>query len=88
MTSTAKALNGGCLLNPQSKLLPTANASIPSRGKLWLVIDGIKVIANSDLQDLSFGASFAELGDNLFEEGDYFMAAQHYELAISFAEFE
>jgi tetratricopeptide (TPR) repeat protein len=52
------------------------------------VIDGVKVIANSDVQDLSFGASFAELGDNLFEEGDYFMAAQHYEIAISYAEFE
>ena len=52
------------------------------------VIDGIKVIANSELQDLSFGASFAELGDNLFEEGDYLMAAQHYEIAISYAEFE
>lgn len=52
------------------------------------VVDGIKVIANSELQDLSFGASFAELGDNLFEEGDYLMAAQHYEIAISYAEFE
>ena len=33
-TSEKKALIGGCLLNPQSKLLPHAKASIVSSGKL------------------------------------------------------
>ena len=32
--STAKALKGGCLSKPQSKLLPHARASIVSKGKL------------------------------------------------------
>ena len=31
--SGKKALTGGCLLNPQSRLLPQAKASIVSRGK-------------------------------------------------------
>lgn len=31
--STAKALKGGCLSKPQSKLLPHARASIVSSGK-------------------------------------------------------
>ena len=44
--STTKALNGGCLLKPQSKLLPQAKASIVSRGKFKLEIDGIKVQIN------------------------------------------
>ena len=38
-----KALIGGCLLNPQSKLLPHAKASIVSRGKFLFVKDGIIV---------------------------------------------
>ena len=41
--STANALNGGCLLKPQSKLLPQAKAYIMSNGKLWFVSVGIKV---------------------------------------------
>ena len=32
--STAKALKGGCLSKPQSKLLPHARASMVSKGKL------------------------------------------------------
>ena len=68
------------------ELIPRFENQFPDFDKR--VVDGIKVIANSELQDLSFGASFAELGDNLFEEGDYLMAAQHYEIAISYAEFE
>jgi hypothetical protein len=42
-TSEKKALAGGCLLNPQSKLLPQANASIISKGKFLLVIVGTSV---------------------------------------------
>ena len=38
-----KALAGGCLLKPQSKLLPQAKASIVSRGKLLFVKLGTKV---------------------------------------------
>tara|TARA_B100000131_G_C18091627_1_gene602429 strand:- start:1131 stop:1940 length:810 start_codon:yes stop_codon:yes gene_type:complete len=68
------------------ELIPRFEDQFPDFDKR--VVDGIKVIANSELQDLSFGASFAELGDNLFEEGDYLMAAQHYEIAISYAEYE
>ena len=34
---------GGCLLKPQSKLLPQAKASIVSSGRLLFVNDGIKV---------------------------------------------
>ena len=68
------------------ELIPRFENQFPDFDKR--VVDGIKVIANSELQDLSFGASFAELGDNLFEEGDYLMAAQHYEIAISYAEYE
>ena len=34
---------GGCLLNPQSKLLPQAKCSIVSKGKLLLVKAGTKV---------------------------------------------
>jgi len=34
------------LLYPQSKLLPQANASIVSNGKLLFVIEGIKVQTN------------------------------------------
>ena len=34
---------GGCLLNPQSKLLPHAKASIVSSGRLLFVKDGISV---------------------------------------------
>ena len=41
-----KALNGGCLLNPQSKLLPQARASIVSKGKLIFEIEGINVHKN------------------------------------------
>tara|TARA_B100001173_G_scaffold299806_1_gene298721 strand:+ start:2224 stop:2406 length:183 start_codon:yes stop_codon:yes gene_type:complete len=37
------ALKGGCLLKPQSKLLPQAKASIVSRGKLLFVKDGTMV---------------------------------------------
>ena len=37
---------GGCLLKPQSKLLPHANASITSRGKFLLVIVGTTVQIN------------------------------------------
>ena len=44
--STANALNGGCLLKPQSKLLPQANASIVSKGKLVLVNEGTNVHSN------------------------------------------
>ncbi len=68
------------------ELIPRFEDQFPDFDKR--VVDGIKVIANSELQDLSFGASFAELGDNLFEEGDYLIAAQHYEIAISYAEYE
>ena len=41
--SGKKALPGGCLLNPQSRLLLQAKASIVSSGKLLFVKDGIKV---------------------------------------------
>ena len=41
--ATAKALNGGCLLKPQSKLLPQAKASIVSRGRLLFVSAGTAV---------------------------------------------
>ena len=39
-SSEKKALIGGCLLKPQSKLLPQARASIVSKGKFLFVIDG------------------------------------------------
>ena len=45
-TSEKKALIGGCLSYPQSKLLPHAKASIVSNGKLLFVIEGIKVQTN------------------------------------------
>ena len=41
--STANALNGGCLLKPQSKLLPQAKASIVSKGKLTFDNEGTNV---------------------------------------------
>ena len=44
--STANALNGGCLLKPQSKLLPQAKASIVSKGKFVFVNKGIRVHNN------------------------------------------
>ena len=44
--STKNALIGGCLLKPQSKLLPQASASIVSRGKLLFVKDGINIHKN------------------------------------------
>ena len=34
---------GGCLLKPQSMLLPQARASMVSRGRFWLEKDGISV---------------------------------------------
>ena len=45
-TSGKNALPGGCLLKPQSRLLPHANASITSRGKFLLVIVGTTVQIN------------------------------------------
>ncbi len=42
-TSEKNALIGGCLLNPQSKLLPHANASIVSKGKFLFVKEGTSV---------------------------------------------
>ena len=36
-SSTKNALMGGCLLNPNLRLLPQAKASIVSNGKLMLV---------------------------------------------------
>jgi len=42
----AKALKGGCLSKPHSKLLPQAKASIVSRGKLVFEIDGNNVQIN------------------------------------------
>ena len=42
-TSEKNALIGGCLLNPQSNLLPHAKASIVSKGKLLLVKEGTNV---------------------------------------------
>ena len=44
--STANALKGGCLLNPHSKLLPHAKASIVSKGKLVFDNEGINVHSN------------------------------------------
>jgi len=52
------------------------------------VLDGIRVISKSDLQDLSFGSAFANLADQHFEDGKYLSAANHYEFAIERAEFE
>tara|TARA_B100000989_G_scaffold274733_1_gene233758 strand:+ start:107 stop:1117 length:1011 start_codon:yes stop_codon:yes gene_type:complete len=52
------------------------------------VIDGIRVIAKSDLQDLSLGSAFANLAEQHFEDGKYLTAADHYEFAIERAEFE
>ena len=34
---------GGCFTNPQSRLLPQANASMVSSGKLLFVTEGISV---------------------------------------------
>ena len=44
--STANALKGGCLLKPQSKLLPQAKASIVSRGRF--VLDNVGIIVHSN----------------------------------------
>ena len=44
--SGKNALIGGCLLKPQSKLLPHANASMTSRGRFLLVIVGTTVQIN------------------------------------------
>ncbi len=43
MVPIKEALMGGCLLNPQSKLLPQASASIVSKGKFLFVKDGTRV---------------------------------------------
>ena len=52
------------------------------------VIDGIRVISKSNLQDLSLGTAFANLADQYYEDGQYLLAADHYEFAIERAEFE
>ena len=56
----------------------------------WIlkIIDGIRVISKSNLQDLSLGAAFANLADQYYEDGEYLLAADHYEFAIERAEFE
>ena len=46
MILTTKALNGGCLLKPQSKLLPQAKASIVSKGRFVFANEGINVHNN------------------------------------------
>ena len=52
------------------------------------MIDGIRVISKSNLQDLSLGTAFANLADQYYEDGEYLLAADHYEFAIERAEFE
>lgn len=78
------------IVGPQDKellnLIPVFENQFPKFDKR--IIDGLRVIIKSDLQELSFGNAFADLGDDLYERGEYLLAAQHYELAIQRAEFE
>tara|TARA_B110000003_G_C16640282_1_gene529915 strand:+ start:1042 stop:2052 length:1011 start_codon:yes stop_codon:yes gene_type:complete len=48
-------------------------------------INGLRIVAKSDLQDLSFGQAFANLAEQFYENEEYFDAAEHYELAIRYA---
>lgn len=68
------------------KLIPRFENQFPEFDKR--VIDGIRVISKSNLQDLSLGAAFANLADQYYEDGEYLLAADHYEFAIERAEFE
>ena len=68
------------------ELIPRLENQFPNLDKR--VIDGLRVISKSDLQDLSFGSAFANLADQLFEDEEYLTAAYHYEFAIERAEFE
>tara|TARA_B100001769_G_scaffold274648_1_gene273581 strand:+ start:980 stop:1990 length:1011 start_codon:yes stop_codon:yes gene_type:complete len=68
------------------ELIPRFENQFPNFDKR--VIDGLRVISKSDLQDLSFGSAFANLADQLFEDEEYLTAAYHYEFAIERAEFE
>tara|TARA_Y200000002_G_scaffold328786_1_gene292564 strand:+ start:379 stop:1389 length:1011 start_codon:yes stop_codon:yes gene_type:complete len=68
------------------ELIPRFENQFPEFEKR--VIDGIRVISKSNLQDLSLGAAFANLADQYYEDGEYILAADHYEFAIERAEFE
>ena len=78
------------IVGPQDReileLIPRFENQFPNFDKR--VIDGIRVLAKSDLQDLSFGSAFANLADQYFEDEEYLIAAEHYEFAIQRAEFE
>jgi len=78
------------IVGPQDKellnLIPVFENQFPKFDKR--IIDGLRVIIKSDIQELSFGNAFADLGDDFYKKGDYYMASQHYELAIQRAEFE
>lgn len=67
-------------------LIPRFENQFPNFDKR--VIDGIRVISKSNLQDLSLGTAFANLADQYYEDGEYLLAADHYEFAIERAEFE
>ena len=51
------------------ELIPRFENQFPNFDKR--VIDGIKVISKSNLQDLSLGSAFATLADQFFEDGEY-----------------
>ena len=68
------------------ELIPRFENQFPEFDKR--VIDGIRVISKSNLQDLSLGAAFANLADQYYKDGEYILAADHYEFAIERAEFE
>ncbi len=68
------------------ELIPRFENQFPNFDKR--VIDGLRVISKSDLQDLSLGSAFANLAEQHFEDGKYLTAADHYEFAIERAEFE
>lgn len=68
------------------ELIPRFENQFPNFDKR--VLDGIRVISKSDLQDLSLGSAFANLADQFFEDEKYLTAADHYEFAIERAEFE
>lgn len=67
-------------------LIPRFESQFPDFDKR--VIDGIRVIAKSNLQNLSLGAAFANLADEYYENEEYLVAAEHYVFAIQRAEFE
>ena len=73
--------------NPEIlQLIDEFEKEFPSYDKT--MIEGIKTVAKSNIEDLSFGAAFAEMADKFYKEKNYKEAALHFEFALQYAKEE